>query len=159
MNLGKERIVIHKAKPGQELELAELRARAMRESLLTVGRYDEQRARARLLDSYQAKNTHVIYRDNHLIGFYVVEKYCDAYGLNHFYLDCAYHSQGLGEIVLEHIKAFYTDLPIRLNALKGSRANAFYQQNGFVKTGEEEFDNHYEFWPASATDLGLLIKS
>lgn len=145
MQLDQAQLEIRPPLPGQELELAELRARAMRDSLDTLGRYDEVRVRQRLLDSYQPRNTHVVYRQGKLIGFYVIEKCLDAYGLRHFYLDTPYQGQGFGEIILEHIQSFYTDLPIRLNALKGSRVNAFYQHHGFVKTGEEEYDFHYEY--------------
>ncbi|SAI69833.1 GnaT family acetyltransferase [Bordetella ansorpii] len=32
-----------------------------------------------------------------------------------------------------------------LTALRGSESNAFYLRCGFVQTGEEEWDIHYEY--------------
>jgi|APHig6443717497_1056834.scaffolds.fasta_scaffold51278_3 N-acetylglutamate synthase-like GNAT family acetyltransferase len=131
--------------PGQEFELAEVRARALKESLSAVGRYDETRVRRRLLDTYNNENTRAIYLNGLLVGFYAIERQESAYYLRHLYLDCPYQNSGIGHTVIKEIINSCRDYPIKLNALKLSKANAFYLKHGFTKTGEEEFDNLYEY--------------
>jgi hypothetical protein len=65
-------IEIRNAVPGQEIEFAELRARAMRQSLEAVNRYDDVKVRRRLLDDYIIENTKSIYVENKLVGFYSI---------------------------------------------------------------------------------------
>lgn len=133
------------AEIGQEIELAELRARVMKESLEQAGRFDEKRVRARLLYGYQAHQTRVIYMDDRVVGFYVVETRVDCFYLSHLYIDLEYQNKGFGNIVIKQIKSEFSSLPIRLNALKESRANRFYQKHGFSVIQEDDLDTYYEY--------------
>lgn len=137
-------ISIRHALLGQENDLAEIRARAMRKSLESVNRYDYFRVRRRLLDNYKIENTRVIYLDNKIIGFYCTTENDNYKYIDHLYIEPNECGKGYGKIVLKEIIEGTTQ-PIRLNALKESMANDFYLKNGFYKIGESEFDNMYEF--------------
>lgn len=139
-------IEIRNAVPGQEIEFAELRARAMRQSLEAVNRYDDVKVRRRLLDDYIIENTKSIYVENKLVGFYSTSSNERNKYINHIYLEPNECGKGYGTQIIDAIKS--TDMiTIRLNALKLSRANGFYLRNGFTKVDESEFDNIYEFDP------------
>lgn len=129
---------------GQELEFAEIRAKAMFASLTALGRYDEIRVRNRLLIGYKAGETKAIYLEDVLIGFYSIEEHEEYAFLSHFYFLPEYSGRGFGSQIMEQIKAQCAGKTLRLLALKGSGSNAFYIRHGFVKTHEEEFDTGYE---------------
>ena len=82
-----------------------------------------------------------------LVGFYVTHNKDDHIHLNHLYFSPEYQGLGLGTKVLAVIKgqAQEIGLPIRLAALRDSRSNGFYKNNGFRYTHEEEWDIYYEF--------------
>ncbi|MEC8011660.1 MAG: GNAT family N-acetyltransferase [Pseudomonadota bacterium] len=126
--------------------LAGLRERAMRPSLEAVGRYDPLRVRTRFLDGFNPKATFKILIEGRLAGFYVLLTKSDHLYLDHLYIDPEFQSFQLGGQLIEKIKhqAKEVNLPLRLQALKQSRANGFYVKHGFVKTHETEFDLHYE---------------
>lgn len=126
-------------------ELADLRSRAMRESLENVGRFDPIRVRHRFLSKFDPENTKKIIIGDSLIGFYVVLDKSDHYYLDHLYIDLGHQGKNYGsEVLLGIIRmAQGKGMAIRLGALKGSRSNQFYQSHGFVKTHEEEFDIFY----------------
>ncbi|WP_428240009.1 GNAT family N-acetyltransferase [Gynuella sp.] len=127
--------------------LAELRARAMKDSLEAIGRYDEQRVRNRLLANFVAGNTYQLRMDNQLVGFYVIHQREDHMYLDHFYIDPTFQGQGLGHKVLTDIlqQAHASAQPVRLGALRNSRANEFYRRHGFIQTHEDEFDIFYQW--------------
>ena len=129
--------------------LAELRARAMKPSLEAIGRFDPVRVRNRFLADYTPEDSHKVLLADQLVGFFVVRHHSDHLYLDHLYVDPDFHSQGIGQIVLEHIKteARSTAQAIRLGALRGSRANRFYRRHGFTRTHEEEFDIYYQWLP------------
>jgi len=129
----------------QEYDLADLRAKSMKESLQAIGRYNDVTVRRRLLDSYSIENTNVIFADNELAGFYTLEYLSDHIFIRHFYIDPTFQRKGIGSEILNLIIISSRGKPIQLKALKGSKANDFYINNGFVKYSEEEFDNCYEF--------------
>ncbi|MFK5978030.1 MAG: GNAT family N-acetyltransferase [Rhizobiaceae bacterium] len=128
-------------------ELADLRVEVMRPSLEAVGRFDEVRARQRFLSSFTPNDTQKIQRNGNLIGFYTVKEFGDHLYLDNLYLKTTEQGQGVGSRVLNHVKerAAHQALPIRLTALVGSDANAFYRGHGFKLIWVSEFDNHYEF--------------
>lgn len=125
--------------------LADLRVRAMRESLQSAGRFDEDRARQRLLCDYAAGRTTLVTFRGDLAGFYVLKETGGELLLQHLYIDPPFQSQGLGAQVLVRIfeDADSRRLPIRVGALKGSASNRFYGRHGFVKESETEFDVVY----------------
>lgn len=127
--------------------LAEVRALAMKPSLLKLGRYDESRVRNRFLDNFVPESTFKIMESNDLLGFYVVLIREDHHYLDHLYIKPEHQNKNLGKTVLNRVikNAQKDNLPLRLGALKGSRSNDFYIKNDFIKTHEDEFDIYYEY--------------
>ena len=127
--------------------LAEIRASAMKPSLLKLGRYDEKRVRDRFLDNFIPENTFKIIEGNNLLGFYVVLIKDDHHYLDHLYIKPEYQNKNLGSAVLNKLikNAKNNNLPLRLGALRESRSNDFYIKNNFIKTHEDEFDIYYEY--------------
>ena len=130
--------------------LADIRVAAMRPSLEAVGRFDPVRARERFLANYTADDTRLIHAQGALAGFYVVRRRDDHLYLDHLYIHPDRQSGGLGRIVVEWVQenAREAQLPIKLIALKNSKANDFYLSCGFAFVASDEFDNHY-IWHAS----------
>ena len=126
--------------------LADLRAAAMQESLEAIGRFDPQTARSRFTNTYKPSHTKKVFLNRRLVGFFTCWDEADHVWLNHFYIHPRHQGGGLGSRVLALIieDARAKNLPLRLIALKQSRSNEFYQQNGFVKLKEDEWDNFYE---------------
>ncbi|MCY0386839.1 GNAT family N-acetyltransferase [Robbsia sp. Bb-Pol-6] len=125
--------------------LAQLRIAAMRESLEAVGRFDPERARARLRAGFRPQDTRHVVLSGKRVGFYALTQRRDHWALDHFYLHPEQTGHGLGSRVLADIarRADLAGMPVRLGALRGSRSNGFYAARGFVVTGEDEYDIHY----------------
>ena len=119
----------------------------MKPSLEALGRFDEERVRSRFLDTFMPSESKKIIEDDQLAGFFVVRNRLDHLYLDHLYIDPKMQGRGLGAKVIAWVKeiARKVNLPIRLGALKGSKANEFYITNGFLKTHEDEFDIYYEW--------------
>lgn len=126
--------------------LVRLRIEAMRESLEAIGRFNEQRSIERFRSTFVAAETKRIFAEDDLIGFYAVSEKRDHLYLAHLYVSPQYQSLGVGASVLAEIISWSNEvgLPIRLAAIKGSRANNFYRRHGFVVATEDEWDNYYE---------------
>lgn len=131
------------------VELACLRERAMRASLEAVGRYDPVRVKQRFLGTFNPDNTKKIMHEGCIAGFFVVLNKADHIYLDHLYVDPAFQSKKIGAAALSRVMKLAQEKakPIRLGALKQSRANKFYLAHGFQKTHEGEFDNYYEWDP------------
>ena len=127
--------------------LAEIRAKAMKPSLEAIGRFREERARSRFLATFVPAETKKIIENHQLVGFFVVRNKPDHLYLDHLYIEPTMQGKGLGAQVIAWVKAIAQeiDLPIRLGALKGSKANEFYRAHGFLQTHEDEFDIYYEW--------------
>jgi GNAT superfamily N-acetyltransferase len=125
--------------------LADLRVRAMRESLEAVGRFDEQRARNRLLSDFCSDGTTLILSRGSLAGFYVLKDEGADILLQHLYVEPAFQSLGIGSQALQRIleEADRQQRCLRVGALIGSASNRFYQRHGFQFVAESEFDVHY----------------
>ncbi|WP_037570686.1 GNAT family N-acetyltransferase [Spirochaeta cellobiosiphila] len=136
-------IKIRPPKENEEIELAEIRARSMRESLESVGRFDETRVRKRFFDSYDKNETYVVEENADVIGFFSISENEHEYYLKHLYIDLNYQNKGFGTLILRHIINTFSEKEIKLNALKGSKSNCFYLKNNFVKIDEDEYDNYY----------------
>ncbi|NRA18876.1 MAG: GNAT family N-acetyltransferase [Oceanospirillaceae bacterium] len=128
-----------------------LRIKAMQPSLEALGRFDPQRARARFVQGFDASNTYKILVENSLAGFYVLIDREDHLWLDHLYIAANYQGMGLGGQVMANLQeiAVNANLPLRLGALKKSRANTFYRSQGFATIAEIEWDNIYQWSPAS----------
>lgn len=126
-------------------ELVDLRIAAMRESLERVGRFDPERARERLRNSFHPEHTQVIIFDGERIGFHTFRPADDGFHLDHLYIHPRCQSQGVGSYVMRYLLA-QSDAqqrPVHLGALRDSPANRFYQRHGFVQVCEDEWDIYY----------------
>ena len=132
--------------------LANLRVRAMRESLERVGRFDPDRARARFLSSFAPQHTRHIEVSNQRVGFVVVRPEKTWLLLDHLYLDPDEQNRGVGAAVLRLVfeEADAQQLPLRVGALRESDSNRFYVRHGFEHVDESEFDLYYERQPRRA---------
>ena len=131
--------------------LVAMRIAAMRESLERVGRFDPDRARERLRQTFAPEHTHMIYANGERVGFYALRPINDWASLDHLYIMPAFQGRGIGTEVMRLLlaEADHQMLPIKVGALKESASNRFYLRHGFVRTGESEWDVYYERPPAS----------
>lgn len=145
LSLNTNRISFGEVSAGDFDEVLELRIAAMKESLERAGRYDPQRERARLKDSFQPQHSRFIQLDSGRIGFQTFRPADDALHLDHLYLHPLCQGLGIGSHVLGVLIGLAKEKrkPIRVSALRDSGANAFYERHGFVKISEEEWDIHY----------------
>ncbi len=125
--------------------LLALRMRAMRESLERLGRYDEQRARARLAAGFNPAQTQHVVVDGERVGFVVLRPGAELFLFDDLYLEPKAQNQGIGHQVMQWAcaQADAVHKPMQLMALKQSDANRFYQRHGFVVVGESQWDVHY----------------
>lgn len=137
------------AKPTDAKRLAALRVNAMRPSLEAAGRFNQERARRRFLDSFVPNDTTLVFSGKQLLGFFEVRDRGDHLHIDHFYIAPSEQGRGLGSMILQWFlrDAAERDLPVRLMALKGSPANGFYRLHGFEVMRQEEFDTHYQWVP------------
>lgn len=135
------------ARPEDAEILADLRVEAMRPSLEAIGRFDPLRARKRFLDQYCSDCTWKLIVGQDLVGFFVIEQKADSLWLNHLYVRPAFQNRGIAAAVMADLKqcALEKHLSIRLMALKGSRSNDFYKNQGFTLVDIQEFDNYYQW--------------
>jgi GNAT superfamily N-acetyltransferase len=133
------------AQPADADALASLRVAAMRESLERVGRFDEKRARERLLSAFDAHATRWIVRGDARIGFFVLKTIEGGLLLDHLYVAPDAQKCGAGAAALKQCfaEADAVQAPIFVGALRESDANVFYQQHGFVKTHATQWDVYY----------------
>ena len=126
-----------------------LRTAAMRESLERVGRYTPERSRERLRAAFVPEHMqHLQAPDGRRMGFVTVRPEGErALRLQHLYLHPDWQCAGVGAAVLSQVqnRARREGRVLRVTALQLSDANRFYQRHGFVKTGEEGVDVHYEW--------------
>ncbi|QPH56119.1 GNAT family N-acetyltransferase [Pontivivens ytuae] len=115
----------------------------MEPSLRALGRFDPDRARARLLDGFEPAACTVVEAEGRIVGFYVLEDRGADLFLSHLYIAHEVAGQGLGATAMKRIVSEAGGRPIRLGALKGSAANRFYQRHGFVEERRTEFDVYY----------------
>ncbi len=134
--------------------LAELRTAAMRESLENIGRFDPERARERLWNSFYPEHTQFIVVNGQRVGFHTFRPVDDGFYLNHLYVLPGWQGRGIGSHVLRQLLAQADVLgqPVHLCALRDSASNAFYQRHGFVQTRVDDPDIYYlrPAGPASA---------
>ena len=122
---------------------AELRAVVMRADLERLGRYDAERVRQRLRDSFSPEHSSVITLDGAFVGCVTLRP--AATGgllLEHFYLDPLQQGRGLGAAVLRALleRADADGVPVRLQVLQGSAARRLYERHGFVLESEDPVD-------------------
>ena len=130
-------------------ELAALRIAAMRESFESVGRFDSERARERLRQSFYPEHTQVIVFGGVRVGFYTFRPVADGFQPDQLYIQPSCRSRGIGSRVIGSLlaEADARGWPVRVGALRDSPANRFYRRRGFVPTREEVWDVYYERRP------------
>jgi len=145
------RFELQPATAGDFEALLLLRLRAMRQSLERLGRYDEQRARDRLAQSFEPQHTQHIVVGGRRVGFVSLKTLSHSMRLNHLYIEPAEQAHGHGHEVLAWAcaEADRAQLPVELCALKGSDAVRFYLRHGFALTGEGEWDYDFVRMPLS----------
>ena len=120
----------------------------MRASLERVGRFDEQRARSRLLANFDPSVTQRILLDDECVGFFCLREGLGAWRLDQLHLAPAVQGRGLGSVVLAHIvaRAEAAGQDLGLGALRRSDSNRFYARHGFVLVSQDDVDNDYVRW-------------
>ncbi len=131
--------------------LLALRIAAMRDSLERLGRFDPDRARARLRGTFRPDCTWHIEEGSDRIGFYCLRPEGEHLRLDHLYVHPCAQGRGVGGLVLRRIlqDADRRRVGVTLSALRGSDSNRFYRRHGFVQIGEGEWDIDYLRPPAA----------
>lgn len=126
-------------------DLLALRIAAMRESLERLGRFDPERARARLAAAFDPTRTWHLVAGGDRVGFVAVTRGADTWALDHLYVHPDFQGRGIGAAAIAQVlaDADAAGAAVTLCALKESASNRFYQRHGFVPTGESEWDIHY----------------
>ena len=136
-----------------------LRIRAMRPSLEALGRFDAERARQRLLDTFSPPHMRHLVQAGRRVGFMTLQPDAALGSLDlvHLYIEPPHQGRGLGAWALDVAKsrADLLRLPLTLGALKDSPANAFYVRHGFDVTERREWDVQYRREP-HADPLGVV---
>jgi GNAT superfamily N-acetyltransferase len=138
-------IILSRANISDFDALVTLRIAAMRESLERVGRFDPERARERLQNSFYPEHTQFIVLAGKRIGFYTFRPLADGFHLDHLYIHPSSQSRGVGSFVMQHLiaQAEEKQMPIHVGALRESASNRFYQRHGFVPVREDAWDIYY----------------
>jgi len=134
------------AEPSDFEVLAEIRIDAMRESLENIGRFDRERSVARFRSSFSPPDTEIVSITHDVVGFYALSNHGDHLKLDHLYVSPEHQSRGIGTAVMSRVieRSNASRIPIRLGALRGSKANNFYHFHGFEYVSEDEWDIYYE---------------
>jgi GNAT superfamily N-acetyltransferase len=117
-----------------------LSIRAMREHLERLGRFDPERRRARMRRLFEAGILHLIEQGGAMSGCIGLDASGEAVEIHSLFLDTHAQGRGLGAAVFAGIRAAHPGRPFRLEVLKESPARRFWERQGFVQTGEAEFD-------------------
>ncbi|HQS17451.1 GNAT family N-acetyltransferase [Reyranella sp.] len=135
--------------PATEAEfepLLVLRTEVMREHLERVGRYTPERSRRTFRGHFDEPGTRLILQNGVRIGCVGLRRSDQEIRIDSFYLDRRLHGSGLGTTILKALlaEADAACLPVRLEVLKGSKADRLYLRHGFVKLREDEIEGFYE---------------
>ncbi|MEU6956656.1 GNAT family N-acetyltransferase [Streptomyces sp. NPDC045714] len=130
------------AAPEDVEAIAELRALVMRADLERLGRYDEDRVRQRLRDSYSPEHTSIVEAAGAFAGCVTLRPAEDCWWLETFLLSPALQGHGIGSAVLRTLlsRADAERVPVRLNVLRGSAARRLYERHGFTPEREDAVD-------------------
>jgi GNAT superfamily N-acetyltransferase len=125
--------------------LFELRMASMLENLQRLGLGYRQRSLERFRSQFEPEYMSWILRDGERIGFTKLQPRDGHLHIDHLFIEPGRQGSGVGRWVLDRAKSHGQD--ITLSTLKLSPANEFYLRQGFVPTGEQEFDIQYR-WSA-----------
>ena len=126
--------------------LLAIRIDVMREHLERVFRYKPSRARRIFREHFNEPGLRLVQIGEETAGCVAFRVGEAEIKIDSFYLDRRYHNRGLGTTILKVLlaEADALGLPVRLEVLRGSPANRFYERHGFVKFGEDDIEAHYE---------------
>lgn len=91
-------------------------------------------------DAFRPECTRIIVLDDKAVGSIAVREEEDARWIEHFYIDPAAQSRGIGTKVLALVLAEADPRQHRLNVLSGSPARCLYERHGFTVDSEDEVD-------------------
>jgi GNAT superfamily N-acetyltransferase len=134
------------AQPSDLERLVVLRVEAMRESLMRIGRFDEVRARQRMVDGFRPDHTRLIFAGGALAGCVAfAPRAAGVRWLEHFYIFPNRQGRGLGAAVLGALlaEADAAGEAVEMTVVRESPAHRFYARFGFVETGRDEVDVFY----------------
>ncbi|MEV7772008.1 GNAT family N-acetyltransferase [Kitasatospora sp. NPDC086791] len=125
--------------------VTDLKDRVMRADLERLGRWDPDRSRRRVRDSFSTRWTSVLLVEGAFAGSVTVRP--DERGgrrLELFYLAPHLQGRGLGTAVLRRLldEADAAGEPVRLTVLRGSAAQRLYERHGFTVVREDPVDLH-----------------
>jgi GNAT superfamily N-acetyltransferase len=124
--------------------LLDLSIRVLRPDLERVVRFHPDRRRARMRAVFDPATLRAVEVDGGLAGCIGAVPRADHVEVHSFYLEPALQGRGLGASVLAAVLAAQPALPVRIEVLKGSPVHRFWEKQGFVRTGEQDFDWLYE---------------
>ncbi len=126
--------------------LLALRIDVMREHLERVFRYDPDRARRIFREQFDEPGLRLILVGDERAGCVGFRTGDSEIKIDSFYLGRRFQNRALGTIILKALlsEADALRLPVRLEVLRGSPADRFYQRHGFVKFDEDDVEAHYE---------------
>ncbi|MER7770005.1 GNAT family N-acetyltransferase [Kitasatospora sp. NPDC096140] len=125
--------------------ITDLKDQVMRADLERLGRWDPDRSRRRVADSFSTRWTSVLLVDGAFAGSVAVRP--DPQGGRHlelFYLAPHLQGRGIGGAVLRRLlaEADAAREPVRLIVLQGSAARRLYERHGFTVVHEDPVDVH-----------------
>ncbi len=125
--------------------ITDLKDQVMRADLERLGRWDPDRSRRRVRDSFSTRWTSVLLVEGAFAGSVTVRP--DEQGGRHlelFYLAPHLQGRGLGTAVLRRLlaEADAAGEPVRLVVLQGSAAQRLYERHGFTVVHEDPIDVH-----------------
>lgn len=124
--------------------LLDLSIRVLRADLDRVGRFDPERRRARMRAGFDPAVLSAIECQGVLVGCIAAAAATDHIEVHSFYLEPDTQGRGLGAAVFAAVTARHPGLPVRIEVLKGSQVHRFWEKQGFIRTGEQDFDWLYE---------------
>lgn len=126
--------------------LLAIRIEVMREHLERVFRYKPSRARRIFRQHFDEPGLRLILVNDRRAGCVAFRVGPEEIRLDSFYLTARHHNRGLGTRILKVLlaEADTLGLPVRLEVLRGSPADRFYERHGFAKLSEDDVEVRYE---------------
>lgn len=140
--MGKLSFTLDKSESSDVEAIADLRVIVLYDDLTRLGRFNDEKVRQRLRDSFDPEHTWMIKSDSECIGSIAFKPASDGYLIEHFYIHPRYQGKGIGSQVLAHFLAQNHVLGKRvaLNVLQGSPAKRLYERFGFKVDSEDAID-------------------
>ncbi|MFI5001829.1 MAG: GNAT family N-acetyltransferase [Reyranellales bacterium] len=126
--------------------LLALRVEVMRDHLERVGRFTPERSRRVFRGYFDEPGLRLVLVGDEVAGCVAFRVGAGFITIDSFYLAGRFQNRGLGADILKALLAEADALgkPVRLEVLKQSPADRFYQRHGFVRVGEGEHDVLFE---------------